>query len=118
MNYIDIALIIILVGAIIRGAQSGSVRQLFSTIGFFVGIFLGAWIGPQIVQFAHTASSRSWLALLFTLGFGLGFLALGEYGGVWLKSKIVHKHLIINRFDGIFGAFVGGATLILLTWLI
>ena len=68
MNYIDIALIIIFIGAVIRGAQIGFVSQILSTIGFFSGLFLGAWIGPHIVHFAHTASSRSWLTLLFTFG--------------------------------------------------
>ena len=117
MNYIDIALIIILIGAVIRGAQIGSVRQVLSTVGFFIGLFLGAWLGPHIVDFAHSASSRSWLALLLTLGLALGFLAIGEYFGIWLKSKLEHKHLIINRFDGVFGAVVGGVTVVVLAWL-
>jgi S1-C subfamily serine protease len=115
MNYIDIALIIIFIGAIIRGAQIGSVRQIFSTVGFFAGLFLGAWIGPHIVHFAHTASSRSWLTLLFTFGCALIVLSLGEYLGIRLKSKLT-KRLIIDKFDGVFGAVVGGATLILLAW--
>lgn len=115
MNYIDIALIIIFIGAIIRGAHIGSVKQLLSTIGFFAGLFLGAWVGPNIINFAHTASSRSWLTLLFTFGCALLCLALGEYVGGFLKSKITHLH-ILDRFDGVLGALVGGATLILLVW--
>lgn len=115
MNYIDIALIIIFIGAVIRGAQIGFVRQILSTIGFFAGLFLGAWIGPHIVHFAHTASSRSWLTLLFTLGCSLILLAAGEYLGIRLKSKLTHR-LIIDKFDGVFGALIGGITLILLVW--
>ncbi len=115
MNYIDIALIIIFIGAVIRGAQIGFVRQILSTVGFFAGLFLGAWIGPHIVHFAHTASSRSWLALLFTFGCALILLGAGEYLGIRLKSKLTHR-LIIDRFDGVLGAFVGGITLILLAW--
>lgn len=115
MNYIDIALIIIFIGAVIRGAQIGFVSQILSTIGFFSGLFLGAWIGPHIVHFAHTASSRSWLTLLFTFGCALILLAAGEYLGIRLKSKLTRR-LIIDKFDGVLGAVVGGVTLILLAW--
>jgi len=117
MNYIDIALIIIFIGALIRGAQIGFVRQILSTIGFFAGLFLGAWIGPHVVHFAHTASSRSWLTLLLTLGFALIFLSAGEYIGIRLKSKLIHR-LIIDKFDAVFGAIIGGVTLILLAWFV
>jgi S1-C subfamily serine protease len=115
MNYIDIALIIIFIGAVIRGAQSGSVRQILSTVGFFAGLFLGAWIGPHIVHFAHTASSRSWLTLLFTFGCALIFLAVGEYLGIRLKSKLIHR-IMIDKFDSVLGAVIGGITLILIAW--
>jgi len=115
MNYIDIAIIIIFIGTVIRGAQIGFVRQILSTIGFFAGLFLGAWIGPHIVHFAHTASSRSWLTLLFTFGCALILLGAGEYLGIRLKSKLIHR-LIIDKFDAGFGALVGGLTLIALAW--
>jgi S1-C subfamily serine protease len=117
MNYIDIALIIIFIGAVIRGAQIGFVSQIMSTVGFFSGLLLGAWIGPHIVHFAHTASSRSWLALLFTFGCALILLAVGEYLGIRLKSKLTHR-LIIDKFDGVLGAIIGGLTLILLVWIL
>lgn len=115
MNYIDIVLVIIFIGAIIRGAQIGFVRQILSTAGFFVGLFLGAWIGPHIVHFAHTTTSRSWLTLLFTLGCALIFLAAGEYIGIRLKSKLIRQR-IVEKFDESFGAVVGGITLVLLVW--
>jgi len=117
MNYIDIALIIIFIGAIIRGAQIGFVSQILSTVGFFSGLLFGAWIGPHIVHFAHTASSRSWLALLFTFGCALILLAVGEYLGIRLKSKLTHR-LIIDKFDAVLGAVIGALTLILLIWIL
>ena len=114
MNIIDIVIILLLMSTVIHGAQIGSVRQICSTVGFFGGLFIGAWIGPHIVNFAHSTSSRSWLTLIFTLSCALLLLGAGEYLGVLLKKKLSRRYL--DRFDSWLGSLVGALTLLVAVW--
>ncbi|HUD10250.1 MAG TPA: MarP family serine protease [Candidatus Saccharimonadales bacterium] len=114
MNLIDVVIILLLITTLVHGAQIGSVRQICSTLGFFGGLFLGAWLGPHIVHFAHSPSSRSWLTLIFTLSFALLFLGIGEYVGVLLKKKLSHRYL--DHFDSVLGSLVGAGTLLIAIW--
>jgi S1-C subfamily serine protease len=116
MNLIDVLIIVLIIVSLVRGAEVGALRQVFSTVGFFGGLFLGAWIEPHFAHFAHTAATRSWLALAITLGTALILLGVGEYLGVTLKSKLMshHKSEYIDR--GL-GSVVGATTLLITIWL-
>src|ERR1700678_2796459 len=115
MDVIDIIIILLAIGALIRGRKIGSVRQICSTAGFFGGLLLGAWIGPKLIHFGHTQLTRSLITLIVTLGLALIGLSLAEYIGELLKSKIrVHKADIL---DQILGSLVGVVTLLATVWL-
>lgn len=113
---IDIAIIILFLSVLFRGREIGLVRQFFSAAGFFGGLFLGAaLIEPHIIGLAHSQVTRSLLTLVSTLGTAFILLAIGEYIGVILKSRLqLHK---INKLDVIMGAVAGGLTLILTIWM-
>src|SRR5665213_1034032 len=115
MDIVDLIIIVLLISSVVRGAGIGSIRQLMSTIGFLGGIFLGAWIEPRFVHFAHTAISRSWLTLGITLGVGFIFLGVGEYIGVLLKKKLLKYPADV--VDSVSGSIVGGAMLLITVWL-
>jgi S1-C subfamily serine protease len=116
MNIVDVIILLFLVSAIVRGFEIGSIRQIFSAIGLFGGLLLGAWIEPHFVHFAHTELSRSWLAMGITCGTALIFLIIGEYLGVYLKSKLMRYK--IDKFDRGFGTLVGAVTLLATVWII
>lgn len=113
---VDIVIIILVLSALVRGRDLGLVRQLFSAIGFFGGLFLGAAIQPHIIGIANSALSRAVLALGITIGTALLLLTLGEYLGVLLKSKLAHLRL--NSIDNVFGSVAGGLTMLLTVWLL
>jgi S1-C subfamily serine protease len=112
---IDLLIILLAISALYRGKDIGFVRQLFSTIGFFAGLFLGAWAEPYTVRYAHTPASRALVTLLTTLGLALILLALGEYAGVRLKSRVLLKK--INSYDNGLGALLGIVSLLFSIWL-
>ncbi len=115
MNIIDVFIIIFSISALLRGRELGFVRQLCSTIGFFVGLYIGAILQPHIVS--HTASplNRSLTTIIVTLGFALLFLAIGEYVGVHVKRKLqVWK---VDRADNFFGSILGVMSILLVVWL-
>jgi S1-C subfamily serine protease len=113
---VDIIITILFLSALVRGRELGLVRQLFSTLGFFGGLFLGAAVEPHLVRFAGSAVSRAVLALVVTLGFAMLLLSIGEYVGVVLKSKLLR--LKLNRADVALGAVAGGLTMLLTVWLV
>ncbi len=115
MNLIDVVVIVLVLSSLVRGAEVGALRQILSTIGFFGGLFLGAWIEPRFAHFAHTPATRSWLALIITLGLALIMLGVGEYLGVILKKKLL-RHREGNYVDRGFGSVVGAATMLVTVW--
>jgi S1-C subfamily serine protease len=112
---VDIAIIIFAISALLRGRDSGLLRQLFSTVGFFGGLFIGAALEPHTVTLAHSTLSRSIITLITTLGCALVFLTVGEYIGISLKHKVLLKR--VNEYDNLFGAGVGLVTFLISIWL-
>jgi len=115
MNILDLIILLLVIAAVYRGREIGSIRQIFSTAGFFGGLILGALIGPSFVHFAHTALSRSLLTLFITLGIALFGLSLAEYAGEFLKQKI--QILKINAVDQVLGSIIGMVTILATVWL-
>ncbi|HET7059856.1 MAG TPA: MarP family serine protease [Candidatus Saccharimonadales bacterium] len=113
---IDIAIVIFAVSALYRGREIGFVRQLFSTGGFFGGLFLGAWLEHYTVHWAHSQTGRSLITLATTLGCALILLAVGEYAGIKLKHRVVLKK--INILDNGFGGLLSVVSLLLTIWLL
>lgn len=115
MNILDLFIIILIFAAVYRGREIGSIRQIFSTVGFFGGLIIGALIGPSFVHFAHTSLSRSLLTLFITLGVALMGLSVAEYVGEILKQKI--QILKINNIDQMLGSVIGMVTILATVWL-
>jgi S1-C subfamily serine protease len=115
MDVIDIIILLFAIAAVVRGRELGSIRQICSTVGFFGGLLLGAWIGPHIIHFGHTELSRSLITLIVTLGLALIGLTLAESVGETLKVKLeLHR---IDVLDRVLGALVGLVTLLVTVWL-
>lgn len=113
---IDIAIIIFAISALYRGREIGFVRQLFSTVGFFGGLFLGAWLQHYTVQWVHGDTARSLITLATTLVCAFIFLAIGEYVGIRLKHRVVFRR--INVLDNGFGGLLSVVSLLLTVWLL
>jgi S1-C subfamily serine protease len=112
---INILIVIAAVSALLRGREIGFVRQIFSTVGFFGGLFLGALLEPTTVGLVHSAASRSIVTIITTLGCALIFLSVGEYIGILLKHKVQFKR--INSADNLFGSGLSLVSLFVSIWL-
>jgi len=113
---VDLLIVVFGISAVFRGREIGFVRQLCSTVGFFVGLFLGAWLEHYTIQLANSQDGKVLVALVTTLGCALLFLTIGEYVGVRLKSKVLLKR--INSYDNGFGSVLSVITLLISAWLI
>ena len=113
---IDIFIVTFAMFALFRGRDIGFVRQAFSTLGFFGGLFIGALLEPHTVQWAHSPAVRGIITISTTLGAALIFLTVGEYIGIKLKHRVMVARLI-NTYDNILGSVLAVASLGLSIWL-
>src|SRR3954466_11597708 len=116
MNWLDLFIVLFLIGAVVRGLEVGFVREFFSTFGFFFGLFVGAFAEGKLMHLAHSADTRAFLALTITLSAAFLFMGIGEYVGWVLKFK-VSDSTIADRFDRYFGSILSGVALLAAIWL-
>jgi S1-C subfamily serine protease len=119
LNVVDVIIILFFVTALVRGIELGVVRQLCSTTGLIVGLFVGAFIQGKLIGLVHSPASKAMLALVIILAaIGL-FSTLGEYVGVQLRSRIERARRLkaLDAADKAVGSVVAGATILLVVWL-
>lgn len=112
---LDILILLLVISALIRGREIGFVQQLFSTVGFFVGLFIGTQIEPITVGMVHTQLSRALVTLATTIGSAFILLSVGEYIGAGLKHRVAVWKL--NKFDDLLGAVISVASVLVGVWL-
>ncbi len=112
---LDVLIVLLVISAVFRGREIGFVQQLFSTLGFFSGLLLGALLQPHTVTLVHGETNRTFITLLTTLGFAFLFLIIGEFVGAALKRKLrVGK---ADRIDNGLGAVLSVLTVLIAVWL-
>lgn len=116
MNYIDVLIILFIIGSLARGFRIGLVRQAGSTLGFVAGLFLGSWIGGFIVPHIGSSLGKSFTSLLFVLFGGFMCMSIGEVLGIRLKERVTRSESL-DAFDGSLGSLMSAATLLFAIWL-
>src|SRR6185369_15112172 len=116
MNFIDVLIILAVIGSFVRGYHIGLARQAGSTIGFLVGLVIGSWASNLIVSVSSNPVSRSLISLVIVLMGGFIFMTLGEVAGIKLKEKLARSHSL-NKFDGGLGSVMAAATVLFAFWL-
>lgn len=112
---LDVLIVLFVISAVFRGREIGFVQQLLSTVGFFGGLLLGAWLQPHTVALAHGEINRTIVTLITTLGLAFLFLTIGEYFGALLKRRL--KMGRADRVDNGLGAIVSVLTVLIAVWL-
>lgn len=113
---IDGLIVLFIISALFRGLEIGFIRQFGSTVGFFSGLFLGAYLQRYTLQFANTPLSRAMVTIVTVLGMAFLFLAIGEF--ITARAKLSIQFNKINKVDNFFGAFLSIASLLLSAWLV
>lgn len=116
MNLLDVLIIFGVVLSLIRGQQVGFVRQFFSTLGFFVGLFVGAFLQPYTVQLVNDDLAKVIMTITTTLGLALVSMTAGEYLGLRIKRHISSTSHY-DRADKAFGSVLAAVSLLILVWL-
>jgi S1-C subfamily serine protease len=96
--------------------ELGLVRQFFSTLAFFCGLFLGVFLEPHAVKLVHSPAARLWMTIVVILGTACLFLTLGEWVGTVIKRRLVMKNWL-DRIDNASGSVIAGISTVILIWL-
>lgn len=113
---VDLVIVLFFVGALLRGRDIGLVRQVFSAVGFFGGLLLGAIIAPRAIGLSNDPFDRLLITVVITIGLALIFLVIFEFIGSYIKRHLPQK--IVNSIDSITGAVLGGVTILVSAWLV
>jgi S1-C subfamily serine protease len=81
LNWVDLVIFALLVGAAINGAIQGAAVQLFSYAGFGLGLVLGARLGPLIAQFVENPAGKIVVVTLTLFGAASLLGTIGRYIG-------------------------------------
>ncbi|HEX8762599.1 MAG TPA: MarP family serine protease [Candidatus Saccharimonadales bacterium] len=118
MNFADVIIIMFFISALVRGVDLGLARQVCSTVGVVIGLFIGAFIQGKLIRLAQTPTTKALLALGIIIASIALFSTLGELLGIFIKRHIERIRVpLINAFDRGAGSLVAGATLLLAVWL-
>jgi S1-C subfamily serine protease len=111
---VDIIIVFLAIGALLRGYQIGFLRQVVSTVAFVIGLFPGSWLSTFAMEHVNGPTKPlAGLAILLTVCFA--FMTVGEILAVRLKLA-VRSHLV-QRMDNALGAAMSVVTLLLGLWL-
>jgi S1-C subfamily serine protease len=112
---VDLIIVVIVISSVIRNWGSGFIRQIFSVVGFFLGILLGRYLETFTLKLAHTPTSRAIITIVTILGIGLIGLTVGELIGLKLKYKSLTSKF--NSLDNGLGSILTAITMLLLVWI-
>lgn len=106
MNILDIVIGVILGFCLVRGIFRGTVKEITSIIGVFVGFFAAYTYYPIVGNWlSRLITNKSTLNIVsFLITFTIVFLAVG-FIGILLKHAF--KALSLGWFDRIFGGTFG-----------
>ncbi|MGI8573926.1 MAG: MarP family serine protease [Egibacteraceae bacterium] len=118
MNLLDLALIIMLLLAALRGFQRGALSQLGGLAGAGGGLLLGAAVAPRVAG-AFVNGPGAGLAVATLLTF-FGFVAVGQALGLVVGGRLRSALAVVGAApaDRAAGVAVGAAGLLLSVWLL
>ncbi len=114
ITLIDVVIVFLAIGALLRGLQIGFFRQAVSTVAFVAGLFPGSWVSSYAMQQVDGPSKPlAGLAVMLTICFLC--MTVGEVLAVRAKSAVTNQ--AIHKLDNSLGAFTSVITLLLGIWL-
>lgn len=118
MNLLDLALIIMLLLAALRGFQRGALSQLGGLGGAAAGLIVGAAFAPRVAgAFVDGPGTGLALATLLAL---FGFVAVGQALGLVVGGRLRSALSVVGAapVDRAAGVAVGAAGVLLSVWLL
>lgn len=114
ITLVDVIIVILLIGSIIRGYQIGFIRQLSSTVCFILGLYPGSLLASWVMSYlSGPMKPLIGLSILLTVSFV--FMTIGEVFAVRLKIAIRSNG--IQNIDNVLGSLIAIVTMLVGVWL-
>lgn len=116
MNWVDVLVLLMAVGAVVAGARQGMVTAVASLTGVFVGLVLGFKLAPLLVERFDSPVTK----VAFTLSILVLMVAVGETLGVVVGRSVRDRmHLeSVRQVDSVLGTVVLGLAVLVVSWLV
>ncbi len=118
MNQLDLVLILLAGLAAVGGYRRGLIVRLLSWVGSLIGMGLGLWLLPSVIDAMSTSAPQSRLLtglVVFVIAAGVGS-ALGDVAGQRLRAKT--RTTPADPVDRSLGAVAGVASVAVALWLL
>lgn len=114
ITLIDVIIVVLLVGSVIRGYQIGFIRQLTSTVCFILGLYPGSLIASWTMShMSGPTRPVAGLCILLTVCFAC--MTIGELFAVRIKIAIQNNS--IQKLDNALGSVLAVITMLIGIWL-
>jgi S1-C subfamily serine protease len=119
MDLLDLAIILLCVGYSVSGYRRGLSWVGTSLVGLFIGILLGAWLGPLLAhKFVPAGASHSQVRAAVATGLFLFFVftlqGVGAMIGLRARMKVMRSNFV--HVDSAAGAGIGLLGVIVSSW--
>ena len=116
MNVVDVVVVAVAVLAAVQGAMVGGVVQVSGILGFFGGLFVGAFVASSTVRWAQSPTGRTVVALttILLVAFGLSVVAR-VLGGMVTRNL---RRGPVRSVDTAVGVVVAVAAALVTVWLL
>ncbi|MBP9761969.1 MarP family serine protease, partial [Candidatus Saccharibacteria bacterium] len=111
---VDILIVLLAIGAALRGFQIGLLRQASSTAGFLIGLYPGTLLSAAVMPHVG-ASARPLVGLSIILIVCFICMTGGEIAAIRIKHAVVSR--LAHHIDQATGAIAAAATLAVGCWL-
>ena len=116
MNWVDVVLLLVVATAAVHGLRLGAAIQVLSYGGFWLGLFLGALLTPEIAGLVHSQVAKTVIAAVVVFGVAALFGGVGRYLGA--RSSQILRRWHVGSLDQVLGVGVSVVATLLAAWLI
>lgn len=116
MNVVDVVVVVVGLLAAVQGARVGGVVQVCGIVGFFAGLFVGAFLASVTVEWAQSPTARTVVALTTMLLVAFSFGMAGRILGGAVTRNL--RRGPVRSADAVVGVVVAVVAALLTVWLL
>lgn len=116
MDWVDIAVVVLLLLAAVHGLRVGAVVQVLSLAGFVLGVTIGALLTDVVEPSVHSIASKTAVALALVFGIGALLGTTGRIVGTW--GNLAARRHRLGGVDSAAGTGVAIVAALFAVWLV
>lgn len=115
-DWVDLVLVVLVLGAALHGVRLGAAIQVMSFGGFWIGLLVGAALAPLVAGMVHSVVAKAALSLV--VAFGLAALVGGVGRHIGVRFWWILRRAKLAVADASLGAIIASAATLFAAWLI